>query len=60
MALRKKTCRRGAQGAAIVLSPEARNAWEEAGSQQLCFGTRIIAKRLKVYDAFNDRLFCFS
>ena len=57
--LEQKPCRRGAQGVAIVLSPEARHAWEEAGSQQLYFGTRIVATRLKIYDARKRPLTIF-
>ena len=44
--LAKKPCSRGAQGVAIVLGPEARQAWEKAGSQQICIGHRIVAARL--------------
>ena len=35
---------------AIVLGPEARRAWEKAGSQQIYFGQRIVAARLKTLD----------
>ena len=51
-----KPCARGAQGVAIVLGPDARIAWEKAGSQQLYFGTRIVATRLKLIDATNRSL----
>ena len=54
-----KPCARGAQGVAIVLGPDARIAWEKAGSQQLYFGTRIVATRLKLIDATNRSLDIF-
>ena len=40
----------GSQGEAIALGPEAREAWERAGSLRLAFGPRILAKRLTVMD----------
>ena len=54
-----KPCARGAQGVAIVLGPEAKIAWEQAGCQRLYFGTRIVATRLKLVDATNRSLDIF-
>jgi len=54
-----KPCARGAQGVAIVLGPEAKIAWEQAGCQRLYFGTRIVATRLKLLDATNRSLDIF-
>ena len=54
-----KPCARGAQGVAIVLGPEAKIAWEQAGCQRLYFGTRIVATRLKLVDATNRSLIIF-
>ena len=48
-----------AQGVAIVLGPEAKIAWEQAGCQRLYFGTRIVATRLKLLDATNRSLDIF-
>ena len=45
-----KLCRRGSLGVSIVISRQARDAWERAGAQPLYFGMRIIATRLHVED----------
>ena len=47
----KKLCNRGSLGVAIVLGPHARKCWEKAGCQQLYYGERILATRLKIEDA---------
>ena len=36
--LETKVCLRGSQGVAVALRPEARKAWERAGSLRLTFG----------------------
>ena len=48
--LAMKVCPCGSQGAAIVLGPEARKAWERAGSLRLTLGPRILATRLTIMD----------
>ena len=48
--LAQKPCSRGAQGVAIILGPEARQAWEKAGSQKIFIGHRIVAARLQTLD----------
>ena len=48
--LAQKPCSRGAQGVAIVLGPEVRQAWKKAGSQQIFIGHRIVAARLQTLD----------
>jgi hypothetical protein len=55
----KKLCNRGSLGVAIVLSPEARKGWEEAGARIDYFGPRIIATRLNVLDANGKTLVIF-
>uniref|UniRef100_A0A7S2BAE4 Endonuclease/exonuclease/phosphatase domain-containing protein n=1 Tax=Octactis speculum TaxID=3111310 RepID=A0A7S2BAE4_9STRA len=45
-----KTCNRGSQGVAIMLSPEGRKAWEAAGSEIKHYGTHAMAIRLKFMD----------
>lgn len=53
---KEKLCKRGSLGVAIVLGPEARKAWEEAGNQVMYFGPRIIATRLKAPDSKGKHL----
>ena len=48
--LATKVCPRGSQGVAIALGPEARKAWERAGSLRLTFGPRILATRPTAVD----------
>ena len=48
--LATKVCPRGSQGVAMALGPEARKAWERAGSLRLAFGPRILATRLTIMD----------
>ena len=48
--LATKVCPRGSQGVAIALGPEARKAWERAGSLRITFGPRILATRLTIMD----------
>ena len=48
--LATKVCPRGSLGVAIALGPEARKAWERAGSLRLTFGPRILATRLTTVD----------
>ena len=48
--LATKVCPCGSQGVAIALGPEARKAWERAGSLRLTFGPRILATRLTIVD----------
>jgi hypothetical protein len=43
-----KLCRRGSLGVSIVISREAKPAWERAGAQKLYFGLRILATCLHV------------
>jgi hypothetical protein len=45
-----KLCRRGSLGVAVVLSKNAQKAWEDAGSQVLRYGLRVIAVRLTTQD----------
>jgi hypothetical protein len=44
----QKLCKRGSLGVSIVLSKDARKAWEQTGSKVLYYGLRIIAIRLKL------------
>lgn len=57
--LAEKVCHHGSQGVAIALSPDARKAWERAGSQRLTFGDRILATRLIVLDSQKRSLTIF-
>ena len=57
--LAEKVCHRGSQGVAIVLSPDARKAWERAGSLRMTFGERILATRLIVLDSQKRPLTIF-
>jgi hypothetical protein len=45
-----KLCRRGSLGVAVVLSKNAQKAWEDAGSQVLRYGLRVVAVRLTTQD----------
>jgi exonuclease III len=56
---KEKLCKRGSLGVAIALSPDARKAWERAGSQRLYFGLRIIATRLRIIDNASRPLMIF-
>ena len=47
----KKLCRRGSLGVAIVITRHSKQAWEQADSQQLYFGNRIIATRFHMVGA---------
>jgi hypothetical protein len=53
--LSEKPCKRGALGVAIVLSLEARKAWERAGSKIIYFGPRIRATRLRLHGTSRRR-----
>ena len=57
--LAEKVCHRGSQGVAIVLSPDAREVWERAGSLRMTFGERILATRLIVLDSQKRPLTIF-
>ena len=48
--LKTKICKRGSQGVAILLSPEAKLAWKKAGEEVHTFGDRIVAVRLQQQD----------
>ena len=48
--LATKVFPRGSQGVTTALRPEARRAWERAGSLRLTFGPRILATRLTSMD----------
>ena len=48
--LQTAVCARGSQGVGILLSPEAKVAWEKAGSDTFTFGNRILAVRLLMRD----------
>ena len=48
--LATKVYPRGSQGVVIALGPEARKAWERAGSLRLTFGPRILATRPIIMD----------
>ena len=48
--LQTAVCARGSQGVGILLSPEAKVAWEKAGCDTFTFGDRILAVRLLLRD----------
>ena len=48
--LQTAVCPRGSQGVGILLSPEAKVAWEKAGCDTFTFGARILAVRLLMRD----------
>ena len=48
--LATKVFPRGSQGVTTALGPEARKAWERAGSLRITFGPRILATRLTIMD----------
>ena len=48
--LKEPVCKRGSQGVAVLLSPEAKVAWEKAGGEISRFGDRILAVRLQTKD----------
>ena len=48
--LATELCPCGSQGVAIALGPEARKAWEQAGSLRLALGPRILATRFTIMD----------
>ena len=50
----KKLCHRGSLGVVIVITRHSKQAWEQAGSQQLYFGNRIIATRFHM-DGANGK-----
>ncbi len=54
-----KPCKRGALGVAIILSSEARKAWERAGSRIICFGPWILATRLRLHGTSRRRPLTF-
>jgi len=47
----ERRCNRGSGGVGFVLSPNARLAWEAAGSKVMYYGERIVAIKLKIPDA---------
>jgi len=49
--LQHPVCPRGSQGVGIFLSPEAVQAWERAGAQNLAYGERLLATRVHLTDA---------
>ena len=49
--LQQPVCPRGSQGVGIFLSPEAVQAWERAGAQNLAYGERLIATRVHLTDS---------
>jgi hypothetical protein len=53
--LSEKPCKRGALGVAIVLSSEARKAWECSGSKILYFGPMILATCLRLHGTSRRR-----
>ena len=52
----ERRCSRGSGGVGFVLSPEARKAWEAAGSKVMHFGERIVAIKLRITDMNGQRL----
>ena len=46
----ERRCNRGSGGVGFVLSPDARKAWEAAGSKVMYFGERIVAINLRLMD----------
>lgn len=44
----ERSCARGSGGVALLLSPKARRAWDEAGAKVLYFGVRSVAVRLQI------------
>ena len=57
--LKTKICKRGSQGVAILLSPEAKAAWKKAGEEVYTFGERIVAVRLQQKDAKGRKRIIF-